>query len=141
MPPIRAGWKDILAPFEDERDEVAAVASGFSWHAHPRASSAGPIRGYQRRDERRDSLRGRIRFADQIARGGGLPIPLEISYGDYTADVLENRMLITAASLLLRMPRVAPLARRRLLHVRSRLEGVEHAARLARRSRARRSRG
>jgi 5-methylcytosine-specific restriction enzyme subunit McrC len=39
--------------------------------------------------------------------------------------VLENRLLVTAATLLLRMPRVAPLARRRLLHLRSRLEGVE----------------
>jgi 5-methylcytosine-specific restriction enzyme subunit McrC len=117
------GWKDILAPFKDERDEVAAVASGFSWHAL-RAVERGPIRGYQRRDERRDGLRGRVRFADQISRSGGLPIPLEISYSDYTSDVIENRMLVTAASLLLRMPRVAPLARRRLLHVRSRLEGV-----------------
>jgi 5-methylcytosine-specific restriction enzyme subunit McrC len=121
------GWRDILAPFKGHRDEVAAVASGFSWHAL-RAVERGPIRGYQRRDERRDNLRGRIRFADQVARGGGLAIPLEISYADYTADVLENRMLVTAATLLLRMPRVAPLARRRLLHVRSRLEGV-HALR------------
>jgi 5-methylcytosine-specific restriction enzyme subunit McrC len=119
----QGGWRDIVAPFEEERDEVAAVASGFSWHAL-RAVERGPLRGYQRRDERRDNLRGRIRFADQVARGGGLAIPLEISYADYTADVLENRMLVTAATLLLRMPRVAPLARRRLLHVRSRLEGV-----------------
>jgi len=116
------GWKDILAPFEEERDEVAAIASGFSWHAL-RAVERGPIRGYRRRDERGDALRGRVRFADQVARGGGLPIPLEISYSDYTPDVIENRMLITAASLLLRMPRVAPIARRRLLHVRSRLHG------------------
>jgi 5-methylcytosine-specific restriction enzyme subunit McrC len=123
----QTGWRDILAPFERQRDEVAAVASGFSWHAL-RAVERGPFRGYQRRDERRDHLRGRIRFADQIARGGGLAIPLEISYADYTADVLENRMLVTAATLLLRMPRVAPQARRRLLHVRSSLEGV-HALR------------
>ena len=119
----QSGWKDILAQFEEQPDEVAAVASGFSWHAL-RAVERGPIRGYERRDERRDNLRGRIRFADQVARGGGLAIPLEISYADYTADVIENRMLVTAATLLLRMPRVAPLARRRLLHVRSRLEGV-----------------
>jgi 5-methylcytosine-specific restriction enzyme subunit McrC len=117
------GWKNILAPFEHERDEVAAIASGFSWHAL-RAVERGPIRGYRRREERSDALRGRVRFADQIARSAGLPIPLEISYADYTPDVLENRMLVTAAGLLLRMPRVAPLARRRLLHVRSRLEGV-----------------
>jgi 5-methylcytosine-specific restriction enzyme subunit McrC len=119
------GWKDIVAPFEKEQDEVAAVASGFAWHAN-RALERGPIRGYRRREERSDALRGRIRFADQVARGAGLPIPLEISYSDYTPDVLENRMLLTAASLLLRIPRVAPSARRRLLHVRSQLETVEH---------------
>ena len=119
------GWKDIVAPFEQERDEVAAIASGFAWHAN-RALERGPIRGYRRREERSDALRGRVRFADQIARGAGLPIPLEISYSDYTPDVLENRMLLTAASLLLRIPRVAASARRRLLHVRAQLETVEH---------------
>jgi 5-methylcytosine-specific restriction enzyme subunit McrC len=117
------GWRDITAPFEKERDEVAALANGFAWHAS-RALERGPIRGYRRRDERRDGLRGRVRFADQIARGAGLPIPLEVTYSDYTPDVIENRMLMTAASLLLRMPRVATLARRRLLHARAQLEGV-----------------
>lgn len=119
----QSGWKNLLAAFEQAHDEVAAVASGFSWHAL-KAVERGPIRGYQRRHERLDTLRGRVRFADQIARSGGLPIPLEVSYADYTPDVLENRMLVTAAGLLLRMPRVAPLARQRLLHVRSRLDGV-----------------
>jgi hypothetical protein len=38
------GWKDIVAPFKEERDEIAAVASGFSWHAS-RALERGPIRG------------------------------------------------------------------------------------------------
>lgn len=118
------GWKDIVAPFERERDEVAAIASGFSWQAS-RALQRGPIRGYRRRDERADALRGRIRFADQIARGAGLPIPLEITYSDYTPDVLENRMLLTAASLLLRLPRVSADARRRLRHVRAQLETVQ----------------
>lgn len=120
----QTGWRDVVAPVERERDEVAAIASGFAWHAN-RALERGPLRGYRRREERADTLRGRIRFADQIGRGAGLPIPLEIAYSDYTPDVLENRMLLTAASLLLRLPRVAPSARRRLLHVRSRLENVQ----------------
>jgi hypothetical protein len=41
------GWRDIVAPFEKERDEVAAVASGFAWHGN-RALERGPIRGYRR---------------------------------------------------------------------------------------------
>jgi 5-methylcytosine-specific restriction enzyme subunit McrC len=119
----QTGWKDVVAPVERERDEVAAVASGFAWHAN-RALERGPLRGYRWREERADALRGRIRFADQIGRGAGLPIPLEIAYSDYTPDILENRMLLTAASLLLRLPRVAPSARHRLRHVRSRLQNV-----------------
>jgi 5-methylcytosine-specific restriction enzyme subunit McrC len=82
------------------------------------------LRGYLHRDEREAVLRGRIRFADQIARGGGLPLPLEVSYDDFTEDVLENRMLRTAASLVLRLPRLPEQARRRLLRLRSVLAEV-----------------
>src|SRR5687768_9845215 len=83
----QSGWRDVAAEFEGSDDELAGLAAGFSWFAD-RALSRGPLRGYLRIHERRDSLRGRMRFADQIARGGGLPLPLEVSYDDFTADVV-----------------------------------------------------
>ena len=117
------GWKRLVTTFEKVDDLVSAIASGFSWHA-TWALDRGVIRGYVHRDEREALLRGRIRFADQIARGGGLPVPLEVSYDDFTEDVLENRMLRTAASLVLRLPRLPEPARRRLLRLRSILAEV-----------------
>lgn len=117
------GWRRLTTTFDDVDDLVSAIASGFSRHA-TWALERGVLRGYLHRDEREAVLRGRIRFADQISRGGGLPLPLEISYDDFTEDVLENRMLRTAASLVLRLPRIPDAARRRLLHLRSVLAEV-----------------
>ena len=76
-------------------------------------------------DERSPALRGRLRIADQIART--LPLPLELTYDDYTVDVAENRMLRGAAELLLRFPRVPKPPAMRLLRVRATLEEVTPA--------------
>ena len=119
-----AGWKDRIASFEEHDDLFTAIATAFSWHA-TWALDRGVLRGYVHRDERRVDLRGRIRFGDHIARSGGLPLPVEISYDDFTEDVLENRMLRSAASLLVRLPRVPQTPRRRLLRLRAILSDVE----------------
>jgi 5-methylcytosine-specific restriction enzyme subunit McrC len=118
-----SGWKDRVAGFEEHDDLFSAIATAFSWHA-TWALDRGILRGYLHRDERRVDLRGRIRFGDQIARSGGLPLPVDVSYDDFTDDVLENRMLRTSASLLLRLPRVPAQTRRRLLRMRALLADV-----------------
>jgi 5-methylcytosine-specific restriction enzyme subunit McrC len=117
------GWKRFVATYDDVDDLLSAIASGFSWHA-TWAIDRGVLRGYVHRDEREIALRGRIRFGDQISRGGGLILPAEISYDDFTEDVVENRLLRTAASLLLRLPRIPEQARRRLLRLRTILAEV-----------------
>jgi 5-methylcytosine-specific restriction enzyme subunit McrC len=117
------GWKDESAEFAHERDLLDAVASGFSWHAL-NALERGLLRGYIHTDDRLTTIRGRIRFGDQIARSATLPLPVEVSYDDYTEDILENRMLKTATLALLRLPRVPALARKRLLKLRGILDTV-----------------
>jgi 5-methylcytosine-specific restriction enzyme subunit McrC len=119
----RRGWRDTVAAFGAERDLFSAVASGFAFHAE-RAISPAPIRGYVSVEDRAAVLRGRLRVADQIARWPAMPIPLEITYDDHTADIPENRMVRGAAELLLRFPRVPVAARKRLLRVRATLEDV-----------------
>jgi 5-methylcytosine-specific restriction enzyme subunit McrC len=118
------GWADVIAGFREVDELLDALAAGFAWHA-TRALAPGPLYGYVHVDEREIGLRGRIRFGDQLARLPGLPIPIEISYDDFTANVPENRILLTASELLLRLPRVPTRARERLLHIRSMLDGVE----------------
>src|SRR5947207_2655790 len=85
--------------------KVGVIVGGFPWHA-TWAIDRNLLHGYLHRDERRVDIRGRVRFGDQIARSGGLPLPVEVSYDDFTEDILENRMLKTATLLLLRFPRV-----------------------------------
>lgn len=121
----QSGWRDLKAEFGTAEDEVAGIAAGLSWFTD-RALGRGPLRGYRRVHERLHGLRGRVRFGDQIARGAGLPLPLEVSYDDFTPDVFENQMLLTATNLMLRLPRVPVIARHRLLHTRVRLHGVSH---------------
>jgi 5-methylcytosine-specific restriction enzyme subunit McrC len=119
----RKGWRDAAAAFGAEEHLFAALASGFAFHAE-RAISPAPIRGYVGLEDRAPVLRGRLRIADQMARWPGLPVPLEIVYDDYTADIPENRMVRGAAELLLRFPLVPVQARKRLLRVRAALEDV-----------------
>jgi 5-methylcytosine-specific restriction enzyme subunit McrC len=117
------GWKSTVAGFEFEPELLDAVANAFSAHA-TRALERGIIRGYLGVDDRLPTVRGRIRFGDQIARSGGFPLPVEVSYEDYSADVIENRLLATAATLLLRLSRLPPQTRLRLGHIRALLQEV-----------------
>jgi 5-methylcytosine-specific restriction enzyme subunit McrC len=118
-----AGWRDEAAPYGEEHDPLTAIASGFAFHA-TRALDQGPLRGYVSVDERAAAVRGRIRFGDQASRMRGLPIPLEITYDDFTSDVHENRLLHAAATLLLRFPRIPDRARSRLRRIRAALDGL-----------------
>ena len=112
------GWKDQSAFFEGADDLVDAIASGFAWQAL-NAVEGGLLRGYVEVEDRIPTIRGRLRFADQIARNATLPIPAEVAYDEYTEDILENRILKTATLLLLRLPRVPEKTRHRLLRLRS----------------------
>jgi 5-methylcytosine-specific restriction enzyme subunit McrC len=117
------GWKDESAEFAFDPDLLDAVASGFSWHAL-NALERGVLHGYVRIEERLPTIRGRVRFAEQIARSASLPLPVEVSYDDYIADIIENQMLKTATVALLRLPRLPALARKRLLKLRGLLDDV-----------------
>jgi 5-methylcytosine-specific restriction enzyme subunit McrC len=121
------GWRDEEAPYGEEDEFFAAIASGFAFHA-TRALDQGPLRGYVTVDERAAAVRGRIRFGEQASRMRGLPVPLEITYDDFTADVPENRLLYAAATTLLRFPRVPDAARARLRRIRAALDGVSAPA-------------
>ena len=122
------GWKDQSADFMAEPDLLDAIASGFSWHAL-RAIEQGVLRGYVQIDERLTTIRGRIRFGDQIARNASLPFPVELSYSDYTEDIIENQVIKSATLSLLRLSRLPALARRRLMKLRAVLDDVSALAR------------
>jgi 5-methylcytosine-specific restriction enzyme subunit McrC len=121
------GWRDVGPSFGSEPDLFGAVSAAFAAHAE-RAIVPVPLQGYVTVEDRATTLRGTLRVGDQLARWPGLPLPLEIAYDDYTADVAENRLVLGAAELLLRLPLVPLLVRQRLLRLRVALDGVTPAA-------------
>jgi 5-methylcytosine-specific restriction enzyme subunit McrC len=119
----REGWRNLEAEFETADDVVSALAAGFALHAEG-ALHRGILRGYVQVEEQRHDLRGRVRFADQLARVPGMALPLEVSYDDFVVDILENRLLRTAAEVLLRVLRLPGNVRTRLMRIRALLEDV-----------------
>ena len=78
------------------------------------AFSRGLLHGYLTQEETLHTVRGRIRFDDQIRRRFSIPLPIEVRYDDFTDDIMANRLVKAAARRLGRMPLRSPAARRNL---------------------------
>ncbi|MGH3239774.1 MAG: McrC family protein [Spirillospora sp.] len=118
------GWRQEEVDAGARPDLLPALAHAFA-RAAERALRQGVLLGYRETEEALPVVRGRIRMIDQIRRRHGLPVPVEVRYDDYTADIPENRLLLAAAHRLLVLPGVPPGTRRLLRHLPLRLDGVE----------------
>ena len=79
-----------------------------------RAFSRGLLHGYQRREEALHTVSGRVRFSEQIRRRFGVPLPVEVRYNEFTADIVANRLVKAAVTRLGAMRLRSPDARRGL---------------------------
>ena len=79
-----------------------------------RAFSRGLLHGYISEEEALYSVRGRIRFDEQIRRRFNIPLPVEVRYDEFTDDILANRLVKAAAQQLGRMRLRSPKSRRDL---------------------------
>ena len=93
------GWRDHTIDLAPDDDVLEAVALTFARRTQ-QAIGRGLLRGYRRREEALHTVRGRIRFGDQIGRRFGLPLPIEVSHNEYTEDIEQNRLLKTAIDIL-----------------------------------------
>ena len=98
-------------PLDRDADVLEAIIPAFTHHTR-QAIRRGLLQGYRSEEDALHTVRGRIRFGDQIRRRFGIPLPIEISFDDFTEDIEENRLLKTALHLLGRMPIRSPMARR-----------------------------
>lgn len=130
-----------LACYRDWRDSVQSSDFNFpeKWAlpdviaamfaaAAEKAFARGLLHGYVEREEALQTVRGRIRFDEQIRRRFGLPLPVEVRYDEFTDDVPENR-LVKAANRRLRRAGLRDTARsrktrRRLGRIDALLDGV-----------------
>ena len=100
-----------------------ALALAFT-SAAQRAFSRGLLHDYRTWEEALYGVRGRIRFADQIRRRPGIPLPVEVRYDEFTDDILANQLVKAAAVKLGGMRLRSDKARRTLGWVLAMLDGV-----------------
>jgi 5-methylcytosine-specific restriction enzyme subunit McrC len=115
-------WLPDHFPYAIIRDLLAAFSEYFT-RATRAAVAKGLLRSYREESERVPALRGRLDFPvllGQPARG----YPLPCVFDEYTADILENRVLRSAIRRLLRLSGVPPLTRASLLQLLGRFDEV-----------------
>lgn len=89
-----------------------------------RTFAHGLLHGYRTEEDALYTARGRIRFDHQLRRRFDVPLPVEVRYDEFTADILANRLVKAAAYRLGRMRLRSPEARRNLGWLESMLEDV-----------------
>ncbi|HEY5847735.1 MAG TPA: restriction endonuclease [Microlunatus sp.] len=104
---------ESLVDVQNESDLTAVLAVLFAEEAAT-AMVEGPLRGYRIEDQTASVLRGRIRMRDQELRRFGLPVPIEVTVDEWTADIIENRRIRAAARRLIAVPELPRLTRTRL---------------------------
>lgn len=88
------------------------------------ATRRGLLNGYQTEDDALRAPRGRILFDEQLRRRCAISPPIEVRYDNFTPDVIENRLLVAALSVVTRMPLRSETARRELGRARQLFGGV-----------------
>ena len=107
-----------------EKDALPdALALALTSRAH-RAFAHGLLHGYRTEEDALYTARGRIRFEDQLGRRFGVPLPMEVRYDEFTADILANRLVKAAAHRLARVRLRSTEARRNVGWLASMLEDV-----------------
>ena len=109
--------------FPEEYALPDALAMALTFQAR-RAFARGLLHGYRNEEDALYTVRGRIRFDDQVQRRFGVPLPVEVRYDEFTDDVLANRLVKAAVYRLGRARLRSTQARRNLGWLASILEQV-----------------
>ena len=115
--------EERLFDFEEEQALPDTLAIALAASAR-RAFSRGLLHGYRTEAEALHTVRGRIRFADQIRHRFGIPLPIEVRYDEFTDDINENQLVKAAAMRLGGMRLRSQQARRNLGWIAAMLENV-----------------
>ena len=116
-------WSASPLRMSPDDDILEAIVPAFV-RLTQEAIRRGLLQGYRNHEEALTAVQGRIRLAEQVKQRFGLPLPVEVTYDDFTEDIEENRLLKTAIAVLWRMPIRSPEARRELGALRSAFSSV-----------------
>ena len=94
-------WKHMIRPhLGSARSLVETVVPAYVAQLR-RAVAAGVLQGYSTVEDSLLTVRGRIRMSDQIRHRYGRIPPIEVSYDEFSEDILLNRILRAAVRRLL----------------------------------------
>ena len=88
-------WRTDSVELTRDDDILEAVTLAFA-HRTRQAIQRGLLQGYRREDVALNTVRGRIRFGDQIGQHFDIPLPVEVAFDEFTEDIEKNRLLKTA---------------------------------------------
>ena len=104
---VKFQMEEFDFPEENALHDVLALALG---RAARMAFARGLLHGYRTEEEAIYTVRGRIRFDEQIRRRFGIALPVEVRYDEFTDDILANRLVKAAAYRLGHMGLRSPKA-------------------------------
>ena len=114
-------------PFDFREDEALPDVLALALAAAARRAFAhGLLHGYRVEEDTLQTVRGRIRIDDQIRQRPGFMLPIDVRYDEFTDDIVENRLVKSAAARLARMRLRSRDARAGLSWVAGMLELVSH---------------
>lgn len=99
---VQTHVKEASFDFEADQDLPATLASALV-RAIEDATNRGLLKGYVSVEETGTVIRGRWDIARQLKARPGIPVPVELTYDDFTEDVVENRILKAALRALMRL--------------------------------------
>ena len=92
-------FRDERFDFRAQPTLVEALVPALT-RAAGHAFARGLLHGYRTEEDALQTVRGRIRVADQLRCRFDIPLPVEVRYDDFTDDVLANRLVKAAAHRL-----------------------------------------
>jgi 5-methylcytosine-specific restriction enzyme subunit McrC len=92
-------WLETGFDFGEEESVVEAIIPGFVRQVR-RALRRGILQGYRTEEDALATVRGRIRFDDQIRNRFGIAPPVEVRYDEFTEDIDPNRIIKAAVRRL-----------------------------------------
>lgn len=95
-------WRDERIWFSSAPSLHEAVIPAFVHHIQA-ALRRGLLQGYRSEEEALQTVRGRVRFDEQIRRRFGVMPPIEVRYDEFSEDILENRLIKSAIRRLRRL--------------------------------------
>lgn len=108
------GWREDWVDLPEVAGLPAAIGEALA-RSVDRALRAGVLQGYRTVEEAAPTVRGRVRFDDQLRHQFGATLPVEITYDDFTVDIAENQILRAALRRMLRVADLPDTTRLRLL--------------------------